>query len=171
MNIKDIIELPDYAGESNIHDLYEIATQVYSGQGDPIYALLSRKMRSPMRGELEALLKELKNVVAGKYSQYEEWNLEDETPAEYAAASWVKTITKLLNPPSALPKSGAHKLVAISEQEIAKKMQGQGYQYILIREDGHMPLYSKTMTGVTELLRTDLKDIRVDVRRISDFIS
>ena len=66
---------------------------------------------------------------------------------------------------------GHKKLAAVDEKSVARNLKLKGYQYILILPEGRMPLYSKTMSGVTELLRTDLKDERVEVISIDDFLA
>ena len=55
---------------------------------------------------------------------------------------------------------------ASSEKSIARKMQKKGYNYILLVK-GHDPLYAKEIKHANELMRTDLKDYRVDIKKIS----
>lgn len=174
-DVDRIVELPDYAGESDIFDLAEIAESIYFGQGDPIYALRSRDMSEPRISELQALLVQLEKVASGEYSEDEEWDLSSGVPASMSASEWIPVIKKLI--------SGTHidetthyrsseKQIkgSVNEFDIAKKMQDRGYQYILIASDGREPMYSKSMSGVTELLKNELKDVRVDVKKIADFV-
>lgn len=63
------IELPTYAGESDIFDLYDLLALYHSGQGDPLYALQSRRNPEDVRpGELEAVETLLHEILANELS-------------------------------------------------------------------------------------------------------
>jgi len=58
----------------------------------------------------------------------------------------------------------------MKEKEVARKMQKKGYEYILLVK-GKDALYAKTMQSASELMRTDLKNYRVNVMKISKYLN
>jgi hypothetical protein len=62
------ISLPDYAGESDVFDLFNVLQSHYGGQGDPIYQVQSRGSRDNISlTELYAIESLLEDITAGKY--------------------------------------------------------------------------------------------------------
>lgn len=59
---------------------------------------------------------------------------------------------------------------AKSEKEVAKKMKEKGYEYIIL-VPGKDALYAKSVKMAAELARTDLKDYRVGIQKIDDFLA
>jgi hypothetical protein len=83
-------DLPVYAGESDIFDLWRILQDYHGGQSDPIYAVQSRESRHNISfDELQAIESLLEDIESGKYpdSSYAD---------DMAAENWLPVLRNLI---------------------------------------------------------------------------
>jgi uncharacterized membrane protein (UPF0127 family) len=86
---KTTLSLPQYSGESDIFDLYDLLALYHGGQGDPIYALQSRRdPESVYTGELEAVETLLNEIISGEFSESTETDI-------LTAQAWLPLIESL----------------------------------------------------------------------------
>jgi len=91
MKNHSVHSLPNYAGESDIFELYDLLAGYYSGQGDPIYRVISMRDPSSIGSEeISAIRTVLEMICDGRIET-------GGSPPEdcQVAANWLPVITEI----------------------------------------------------------------------------
>lgn len=82
--------LPNYAGDHDIFDLYDLLAGYHAGQGDPVYRTIStRDPNDVSDSEISAILYVLRRIVDGRYqSDGTDWDI---------ANSWLPVMDEIDN--------------------------------------------------------------------------
>jgi len=81
------ITLPEYAGDSHFGQLLDLIGTLYSGQGDPLYAVMSRRSNGRIAyEEIDAINDALEEFLSGKFAPSYEPDDPDLTEEEASRA-------------------------------------------------------------------------------------